>query len=331
MLETLNVKEISSDISKIRVPVGSSSYELIKTAELKFWQKSGKSLFSSLYSKRKFSKKELNDSALIFIEPIEIFYPSGVDCGTIYAGGCEFCSLGRDVVGSLKLDTRSIPKSVDIACSVATDEIVVSERFFELLSAKSISGIDLHAIEGVNRPSEDTSLSKTIGGRKLLEKARSAGIFPGSAEFIAFINEDKNAELFDFSLAQSYHARKKTNQKHVTEKWYRLEVLQSLIEISSTNTFGDSPFGPLRSSFNVCPLGHVLGIRQFGKIAIAQNETSLREIQNSTKAVGRKLGIAVPHRLQFVSQAFYQTLLEWNIKGLVFEAVDSGPLLRTVE
>lgn len=104
--------------------------------------------FFFLYStiKRQYKKKELDTAALLQMKIRTTFEPAGEDCGTLYdeSAACQICGANRNQISPLTLHRSSIPKK-DIARTIA-GEVVVSERFAELIKLKSLKGLLLEPV-----------------------------------------------------------------------------------------------------------------------------------------------------------------------------------------
>ncbi len=109
-------------------------------------RKENKILFSFWQVKRQYDQKELNEATLFHVKIKTAFEPTGEECGTIYdeTAACEICGANRKQVGPLRLRKGSIPKK-DIARTIA-GEVVVSEKFAELVKNSGLQGISLEPV-----------------------------------------------------------------------------------------------------------------------------------------------------------------------------------------
>jgi len=119
------------------------------------------------------------------------FEPTGEECGTVYdeAVSCPTCGAGRKQVSPLKLNLRKIPKTKDLARTIA-DEWVVSQRLVNALVDANISGVEFQPVRHnlsswVDEPME---LEKTAAGREIIQSATDAGIELYSAKFYFWLN-----------------------------------------------------------------------------------------------------------------------------------------------
>jgi len=116
--------------------------------------------FFFLYSniKREYSKNELEIATLFQMKIKTMFEPAGEECGTLYdeKTACEICGANRKQVGILKLKKGTIPKR-DIARTIA-GEIVVSEKFKEVVKKRNLKGIKLLPVEFAKGTSDYSQL-----------------------------------------------------------------------------------------------------------------------------------------------------------------------------
>jgi len=91
--------------------------------------------------RRRYTTDEVAQAKLFLLFRIVTFEPAGEECGTQYdeLSACPICKSGAKQVSPLFLDWKRIPKSKDIARTIA-GEIVVSKRMVELFERHSITG-----------------------------------------------------------------------------------------------------------------------------------------------------------------------------------------------
>ena len=77
----------------------------------------------------------------------------GEDYGTQYddSSACSICGKGRIQISPLRLDLSLAPSGIDIARTIALNEVVVSERFVELIEGHHFTGCRVQAIEHVGK------------------------------------------------------------------------------------------------------------------------------------------------------------------------------------
>lgn len=107
----------------------------------------GRHLIASWGCIRRYSKKEVDAASWFVGLPVRAFEPTGEECGTVYddSSACEVCGFGAAQISPLHLDLGKIPKGVDIARTIA-GEIVVSDRFAELVHEEGITGAEIREV-----------------------------------------------------------------------------------------------------------------------------------------------------------------------------------------
>jgi hypothetical protein len=90
---------------------------------------------------RRYTADDVGRAKLFLLCQIATFEPAGEECGTQYdeSAACPSCKSGAKQVSPLFLDWKRIPKSKDLARTIA-GEIVVSKRMVELFERYSITG-----------------------------------------------------------------------------------------------------------------------------------------------------------------------------------------------
>lgn len=111
-------------------------------------------LFFSYYEyKRIYTEAELNNAKWFLMTCTRHFEPTGEECGTIYDEGaaCPICGAGAKQLSPLKLERSRIPKA-DIAQTIAGgEEIIVSERFVEMVRENNFSGMEFESVFGAGK------------------------------------------------------------------------------------------------------------------------------------------------------------------------------------
>lgn len=123
----------------------------------KMLSREGKGLFFFSWTcNRSYTKSELQSARIFRMLSTSMFEPCGEDCGTKYDGKkeCRYCGAGAKLVGALRLDTKCIPKGVDIATTIAKREIVISEKLKNLFEAENVTGIEMKPVVPVNKSHE---------------------------------------------------------------------------------------------------------------------------------------------------------------------------------
>lgn len=103
------------------------------------------------------------------------FEPSGEECGTLYdeTAACEICGANRKQISPLILKKGSIPKK-DIARTIS-GEVVVSERFAEVIKQRNLKGIELEPVLFGKEVSNYYQLIASSPELKLTDKTIAGG------------------------------------------------------------------------------------------------------------------------------------------------------------
>jgi hypothetical protein len=107
---------------------------------------------------REYGTEELASAQLFQLIITECFHDDacGEDFGTEYddSNACSTCGAGRVQLSPLRLDLSLASSGVDIVRTIAMNEIIVSERFMDLLRQNCLSGFHLNEVEhvGTNKP-----------------------------------------------------------------------------------------------------------------------------------------------------------------------------------
>lgn len=108
-------------------------------------------LFYSCFEyKRIYTKEEIENAKWFQMTPTRHFEPAGEECGTIYdeSSACPICGAGAKQLSPLRLKRSSIPRA-DMAMTIAKgDEIVVSDRFVEMVRRNNLKGIEFDPVMG---------------------------------------------------------------------------------------------------------------------------------------------------------------------------------------
>lgn len=110
-------------------------------------QKVNNSLYFDWEIVYQYTEKELQDASAFRVKILNIFEPSGEECGTKYneKDACPICGAGRTQKGELRLSNISSMTNYDIGKTIG-GEIVVSRRFQEMAIKHSFKGMAFRPI-----------------------------------------------------------------------------------------------------------------------------------------------------------------------------------------
>ncbi|KPE49088.1 hypothetical protein [Chryseobacterium indologenes] len=118
-------------------------YNKICQIDKMFRENYGNPFFLYTYTKRTYTKKELDNAKLFHLKIKPVFEPTGEECGTLYdeTVACEICGTGGKQIGPLLLKKGTIPKK-DIARTIG-GEVVVSEKFVNAINLSNMKGLQI--------------------------------------------------------------------------------------------------------------------------------------------------------------------------------------------
>jgi hypothetical protein len=96
---------------------------------------------------REYSPEELASAELLSARPTAGFQPPAEHFGDVYdyTDACQICRVGRRQMSDLTLDLAKVPRK-DAAITIGM-ELVVSERFVELVEMERLSGLSFRPIQ----------------------------------------------------------------------------------------------------------------------------------------------------------------------------------------
>ena len=142
--------------------------------------------FAGWIIRRRYSADDVRQAKLFLLCRIATFEPAGEECGTQYdeSSACPSCKSGAKQVSPLFLDWKRIPKSKDIARTIA-GEIVVSKRMVELFESHSITGAKFGPV--CNRPATSAESKDWF---QLLVESSDAEVVPPTKMGVNPFDED---------------------------------------------------------------------------------------------------------------------------------------------
>ncbi len=152
-------KNLGTSVKIVELSKEDSRYAQIPIIAKEVKEKYGRGFYFGWQIKRKYNKNEIEHGTLFQIKIKTVFEPTGEECGTLYdeSVACEICGSNRKQISPLNLKKGSIPKK-DIAKTIA-GEVVVSQKFADVLNLRKIKGIVLEPIYINNGVSDYFQLS----------------------------------------------------------------------------------------------------------------------------------------------------------------------------
>jgi hypothetical protein len=248
----------------------------------------------------------------------------GKEYGTVYDRStvCAICSVGERQLSDLILDLRKMPKSKDIAATLAS-EIVVSQRLAELLSESPLSGFELRRVYHKIRYDEDSIDPRQYpSGRELLRRATDAGYPYPAGKFWVWLNRREQADLvqrLQREHVQRMERRDIKKPKQVWPPWYQLVITSQPLELVPPTKFGIDPFDEDLEGRYRCPLGHVKGLNILSEAYVSSDAWDGSDFVESLEFIGSPPSESIPvpryKRLMFISPRVRRFFIEHKIRG----------------
>lgn len=139
-------------IHVVRLKRDDPRIEKIRTASEESIKAGNGALYFGWEIIRKYSEKELLEAKWFSLYSKRHFEPCGEECGSIYdeAKACTCCGAGAVLKGAFRFNLNRIPKNVDIATTIASENLI-SEHLVSLLKQQQVKGLDLIEIEHSGR------------------------------------------------------------------------------------------------------------------------------------------------------------------------------------
>lgn len=183
-------KRLGDSIRKIAISSTDPRYAEIGKLQKMILEKSDRAFFYGWSFQRRYDKHEVAKAALFHLKHFHTFEPAGEECGTQYdeRTACPKCKAGAQQLTKLVLDSRKIPKNVDIARTIA-GEIIVSERFVKVYRRSGMTGASFPAIEDSSKGQR-----KLKDWHQLMVTSRPVEITAPTKVGIAPFDEDEQGE-----------------------------------------------------------------------------------------------------------------------------------------
>lgn len=133
---------LGGSVRRIEISKKDPRFSRIGELQAELRRTKGKPFFYGWALKQRASLAEMRATRLFHLRVNSVFEPAGEECGTKYddAASCSSCSAGAPQIGPLILNASSIPRSKDIARTIA-DEIVVSTQACDAFTRGGVTGV----------------------------------------------------------------------------------------------------------------------------------------------------------------------------------------------
>jgi hypothetical protein len=321
-LESQDGETLGGTVRKLVLSVDDPRYEKICRIERQF-RSEGKCFFLGWQIIRRYSQQELDTAKLFSLDICAVFEPSGEECGTEYdeSEACSICGAGRRQVSDLILDLRKVPKSKEIAQTIA-DEWIVSQRLAELLIDSGMTGFELRPVRHKARYRDDPmDPNLTPTGSKILCLAKEAGFTTTDWDFYVWLNRPEQRDLLERETEEFVQLMERRNlrKSKLMPMWYQLIITSEPISTVPPTRFGNNPFDEDPEGEYRCPLGHVSGLNLLSEIWVSQEVWDGSDIVRTQDFVGIRRGVLVPRPLLLISPRLWRLLTREKIRGYKIE------------
>ena len=313
-------QKIGSSVRKIELPVEDPRFPQIGKLQKELHRTINRSFFHGWNIRYIYTEQELADAALFILNVSSTFEPAGEECGTQYneLTACPRCGSGATQVSSLRLDLRRVPKSADIARTIA-GEVIVSQRLAERLLDGEFTGFDLGRILHKARYEDDQiDLHQLPIGRDILRRAEIANAPHPTGRFWVWLNRVPNVALLDQARAEFAELKRKKiwNGGIAPPVWHQLIVNSKLLEIAPDTRVGVDPYDDDIGCTSKCPMGDLLGLNLLSEVVISDEDSAIEcDIVQSRQFIGTRRGLLRPRQVIMVSQKFRALIKSAGING----------------
>ena len=323
--------------------LSTSDPRMAKLAEL--WQRhraQGEYFFHGWTFQRYYTMGELRTASLFHLVITRTFEPAGEECGTVYdeSDACkhvfresdctiqghrthsvDYCAAGAKQVSELRLDLNKIPRSTDLARTIA-NEWVVSQRLAEILTRNKLTGFELQRVSHKGYYEDDpVDLKKYPSGQELLRRAERIEIQQGDWRFDVWLNCPEQKELWMHTLREHLEAtqRKEAQRQKLVLTWYQLIVTSNSVPVVPPTRFGIGPFDDDPEGQHRCPQGHVTGLNVLSEVTVSFSARHASDITCTQELVGVRRGLLRPAPLLLISPRLWRLLRDNKAKGYKVE------------
>ncbi len=282
-------------------------------------QESGRAFFHGWQILRQYSKSELAAAPLLHLKITSVFEPAGEECGTRYdeSTACPRCGTGALQVSNLRLDLRRVPKSKDIARTIA-DEWIVSQRLAERMIDAGLTGFELRPVRHKARYEDDPlDFHQVPTGREILRRAETAGAPHPSGKFWVWLNRAENGVLLDRAREENAALAEAKSRRSGTPLpvWHQLVVASAQAEIVPPTRVGIDPFDDDPDGRCRCIAGDLIGLNLLSEVSVLAATRGEADIVCSRQYIGTRRDLLRPSRVILVSQRFWSVLRSAKSKG----------------
>jgi hypothetical protein len=316
-------KRLGDSVRQIEIAVDDPRFVSIGRLQSEIESKTNRSFFYGWILRHRYSRKELEQAALLRLKITSVFEPAGEECGTEYdeSAACSQCGSGAVQVSDLRLDLRKAPRRKDIARTIA-HEWIVSQHLAERMVDNGLTGFELRPVRHKARFQDDPMDPNSIpSGRELLLRAEAAGAPHPTGKFWVWLNRAENRPLLEQAFAEHAALKEKRNRRRGKPLpiWYQLIVTSSEAEVVPPTRVGIDPFDNDPKGKYRCPRGDLIGLNLLSEVSIKASSRGSADIFCTRQFVGVRRGVLRPSRIILISPKFWRLIETEKIKGCELE------------
>lgn len=316
---------LGDSIRKVRLDTSDPRFEQVGRLQQALRGKRDASFYYGWDVHRQYSRAELEAATRFQLIATTSFEPAGEECGTRYdeSTACPRCGAGATQTSDLRLDLRKVPKSVDIACTIA-DEWIVSQRFAEQMIGAGLTGFEFRPVRHKARYEDDPlDLTQVSAGREIIRQAAMAGAPHPTGRFYIWLNRAEHRDLLARARAEYAALRNAADSArgHGLPVWHQLVVTAATADIVPPTRVGIDLFDDDAKGDYRCPEGDLIGLNVLSEVSIRAASSGDSDIVCSRQFVGVRRGLLRPSRVLLISQAFRRLIADERLRRLRIEVV----------
>lgn len=316
---------LGSTVRKLKLDSDDPLFEKIAGIKKELRQR-GQTWATGWSIQRKYTPGETASAELFRMNFTRVFEPAGELTGTSYdeSGACSRCGVGRRMVTDLSLDLRKVPKTADLARTIA-NEWIVSERFAGRLAESGFTGVELRPVRhrGLETPGS-IDLNAVPSGRELVERGKAEGLSLADWRFTLWMFRPEQADLMRKIEAETAerHARRSRRPPPVTV--YQL-IITSRVEVAAPTRFGIDPFNEDDAGEYRCTPCDLMGLNILSELSVVRESWNGSDFAVTKQLVGARMGVLVPAPLIVVSPRVRELFIQHKLNGAEWEVAHLVP------
>jgi hypothetical protein len=272
---------------------------------------------------RHYTASELRDARLFSLWSRFSLPSCGEEFGTVYdeSTACTLCGAGATQASPLRLNLRRIPATTDYVRTMA-DELIVSQRFADMIVKPSLTGIHLAPVEHSGRETAGpVDLHAVPAGRALLTEAERAGCPHPTWPFYVWLNRPEQDGAFRTASEEFAHLTKRASPiiRNPPRLWYQLRFVGPEANVSPPTLSGSDPSDHDLEGEYRCPAGHVHGINLLTEVSVEAASWGGQDLSATRGLFGTRRGLLRPYPVILATPRFRDHAIATGLNGLKFE------------